>query len=149
MSFTRSNTFRLAALVAVVAAVAVASCLAVFYGFIRPRMPVAYEHETFVEQLALTDAQRAAVEEIDRRFETERGRLLEQFNATTRDLAALLESEDAYTDAVAGAIDRVHGVHGELQALSVRRYFAVLEVLPEEKRPEFRRLAAEALSHPE
>lgn len=149
MSLTRSNIFRLVVLFVVIIAVVVASCLAVFYGFIRPQMPVVHEHETFIEQLALSASQRAAVEEIDRHFETKRKPLLEQFRATTRDLAALLESEDAYTDAVVDSIDRVHHVHGELQALSVQRYFAILEVLPEEKRPEFRRLAAETLSQPE
>ena len=144
-----SNTWRVAVLLAVVATVAVGSCLLVFYGFIRPQLPVAYEHETFVEQLDLNAAQRAAVEDIDRRFEAERGRILEHFNAATRDLAALLAREDAFTGDVAAAINRVHGYHGELQALSVRRYFAVLDVLPDEKRPAFRRLAAEALSQPE
>ncbi len=149
MPAIQSDKLRIALLLTVVAVVAVASCLAVFYGFIRPRLPVAFEHETFVERLDLNPAQRAAVEDIDRRFEAERERILQHFNAATRDLAALLESEDAFTGEVSAAIDRVHGYHGELQALSVRRYFAVLEVLPGEKRPDFRRLAAEALSQPE
>ena len=144
-----ANPLRLLLLLLLVAIVAIGSCLAVFYGFIRPSLPVDYQQETFVERLALNPAQQAEVEEIDRNFETRRQEILKKFRAATKDLALLLEQENEYSEEVAGAIERVHAVHGELQALSVRRYFAVLDVLPEQKRPEFRRLAADALSHPE
>lgn len=145
---SRSNLLRLFGLVAVVAAVAILSCLAVFYAFIRPQITAHRPPETFIEHLELSEEIRERVEAIDRRFEEDRQRLLAEFGEATRGLASLLEREDRYSEEVSESIHEIHRIHGELQALSIRRYFALLEVLPPEQQAELRRLASEALSQP-
>ena len=145
----RSSLANLLSLLALVSIVAVLSCLAAFYIFIRPQLTALPAHETFMHQLQLTSAQQQQVEAIDARFEAERLRLIVDFEQATDDLARLLEDETEFSEEVSEAIDRIHHVHGALQALSVRRYFAILEELPSEKQPELRRLASQALSQPE
>ena len=145
---SRSIVFKVIGLVAVVAAVAVFSCLLAFYAFIRPQMGGVHP-ETFVEHLELDAGLRERVEEIDRGFERDRQRLLAEFRYATRELEALLQSEDTFSDEVAEAIREIHHIHGDLQALSIHRYFAVLEVLPPDQQAVLRRLASEALSEPQ
>ena len=145
---SRSIVFKVLGLVAAVAAVAVFSCLLAFYAFIRPQMGGAHHPETFVEHLDLDAGLRERVEEIDRGFEQDRQRLLAEFREATRELEALLQSEDAFSDEVAEAIRGIHHIHGDLQALSIHRYFSVLEVLPPDQQAVLRRLASEALSEP-
>ncbi len=145
---SRSIVLKVIGLVAAVAVVAVLSCLVAFYTFIRPQMGGVYHPETFIEHLDLDAALRERVEEVDRGFEAERQRLLSEFEAATRELEALLQSENAFTDEVAEAIHGIHHIHGELQALSIHRYFTILEVLPPDQQAVLRRLASEALSEP-
>ncbi len=145
----RSQYIKMISLLGLIAAVAILSGLAAFYLFIRPQLSHGVVHETFVQQLQLSPGQRENVEAIDRRFEAERTAILRRFEETTRQLAALLEKENAYSPEVDEAIEQVHHVHGELQALSIRRYFAILQELPPDKQSELRRLASQSLSHPE
>ncbi len=144
-----SLIFRVVALFAAVAVVAVLSCLLAFYGFIRPNLAVGHHPETFVEHLDLDPGMRERVEEIDSGFEADRQRLLAEFDEATRKLEGLLLTEDQFSDAVSRAIEEIHHIHGELQALSIHRYFALLEVLPPDQREVLRRLASEALSEPQ
>jgi len=144
-----SRILSILALLGVVAAVAIASCLMVFHWYLYPRMLEHPPHPSFVEQLDLTEAQQQRIERIDARFEEERSAMLRKFAAATQRLADLLAREDAFTEEVSEAIEGVHHLHGELQALSIRRYFSLLEELPPEKQSELRRLASEALSQPE
>ena len=141
--------FRFIILFFSVAVVAVASCVLVFFGFLRQEMPVAYHHESFVERLSLDEGLRAELALVEEAYEARRQEMLARFRVATDHLAKLLESEDGLTEPVALAIREVHAVHGDLQALSVERYFEILDRLPEEKRPILRRMAAEALSQPE
>ncbi|MCC5835048.1 MAG: hypothetical protein JJU20_09970 [Opitutales bacterium] len=145
----RTNTLNFLGLAAAVAIVAVLSCLVVFYTFLRPQMAASHYPGTFVEQLQLTEDQEATVKTIEADYEMERTQLLDEFEAATKVLAELLMNEDHYSDKVIEAIYGVHHVHGKLQSLSVERYFAILQVLPEDRQAELRRLASEALSHPE
>ncbi len=145
----RSRFANLLSLLALVSVVAVLSCISVFYLFIRPQLASFPAHETFVQQLRLTPEREQGVAQIDAGFEEERLRLMEDFEKATEHLARLLEDESEFSNEVSDAIDRIHHVHGALQALSVRRYFAILEELPPEKQPELRRLASRALSQPE
>lgn len=145
----RSQYVKLISLLGLIAVVAILSGLAAFYLFIRPQLPRGAVHETFVQQLQLSPEQRENIGAIDRRFEEERTMILHRFEERTRHLAALLEKENTYSPELDEAIERVHHVHGELQALSIRRYFAILQELPPEKQAELRRLASQSLSHPE
>ncbi len=129
--------------------VAVASCFLFFYVFLRREMPITQLHESFIEKLELDDALRTKISTIDEGYDNQREEIIVRFRAATEQLSKLLSSEDAYNGEVTQAINAVHAVHGELQSLSVQRYFSILAVLPNEKRPQFRQLAADALSHPE
>jgi nickel and cobalt resistance protein CnrR len=145
----KANPIRVISVLLMVAGVAIATCMLVFYGFLRPQMPIVYHHQNIAEHLNLDESVRAQLEEMDREFDVRREALLVRFRQETSALAKLLTEEDAFNAEIVAAIDAVHAVHGELQALSVERYFAILERIPEEKRPRLRQVAAEALSQPE
>ncbi|MCC5789932.1 MAG: hypothetical protein JJT75_09870 [Opitutales bacterium] len=145
----RSPLISFLCLLMVVVIVAVGSCLVVFYTFILPQFSEVHGTESFIEDLDLSPEIAEQVETIDEQFDAERDLLLVDFRSVTSDLAELLAKEDSYSKDVQKAIDRIHHVHGDLQALSVRRYFAILEILPPNKQQRFRQLAADALSQPE
>lgn len=145
----KSTLSRFVGLFALVAVMAIVSCLAVFHWLIRPQLHEAPVYSSFVELLDLNSEQQIRIEEIENYFDAERSLILGRFEQTTRNLAQLLMSEDEYSQQVEDAIAEVHHIHGELQALSVRRYFAILETLPVDKQQRLRKIAADALSQPE
>lgn len=145
----RSQYVKWIALLSLIAAVAVLSGWIAFCLFIRPQLVRESVHETLVQQLQLTPEQQRKVEAIDRQFEEERAVILRRFEQSIRHLASLLEKESAYNVEVEEAIEALHQAHGDLQALSIRRYFAILQELPPDKQLELRRLASQALSRPE
>lgn len=145
----RSDFLKFLSLLILIASVAVLSGLTVFYLFLRPQMVDGPVHESFIEQLQLDSELAGELEIIEQEFEVQRNALLKEFEVATRELARLLESEDDYSEEVHKSITEIHRIHGELQALSIQRYFVILGELPEEKQQVLRRLASEGLSHPE
>lgn len=145
----RSLALKFCGLVAGVVVLAVIAGLVVSFFIMRPQLPFGHRGASFVDSLELSSDQRQEVERIDELFELEREALLVEFKAATNGLALLLEKEDSYTAAVDAAIAEIHRVHGGLQALSIRRYFAILDVLPPDKQLRLRQLASDELSQPE
>ncbi len=145
----RSIFLKFFGLIAGVVVLAVIAGLVVSFFIMRPQLPFTHHGASFVEQLELSPAQRQEVERIDSQFEQERAALLVDFKVATNGLARLLEQEGSYSAAVDAAIAEIHRVHGGLQALSIRRYFALLEVLPPDKQLRLRQLASAELSQPE
>ena len=131
------------------ALVASASCLIVLYAVVLPRFEQAHSREGFLDRLQMDPATRTRVGAIDAQFETEREKVIVEFEAAKRQLADLLVSESTLNPEIARTIEHLHHLHGTLQSLSIRRYFAILDELPDEQRPLLRKLAAESLSNPE
>jgi len=109
----------------------------------------AHGHEWLQNELALTDAEREAIDQFEAPYRTERARLQAEFDQKVQAIADLLESRDAFGPDVVHAIHDLHIVHGELQELSIRHYFDMLSVLPPEKQEQLRKLAVAALSTPQ
>lgn len=137
------------ALLGLVAAVAVASCLAVYFGVIQRDTHPVEAPASFSEMLGLHPPLSERVDEREAAFDKVRMEILEDFRIATARLSGLLKTESELTPEVAQSIEEIHRIHGALQTLSVERFFAVLEVLPDEKQPVLREMAARALSRPE
>ncbi|MCD8482616.1 MAG: periplasmic heavy metal sensor [Verrucomicrobia bacterium] len=103
----------------------------------------------FFEQLNLSPEQLELARAIDTGFERARKPLVLEFQSVMRELAMLLEHEDSFTEEIAEKVKEVHQIHGALQEISIRRYFAVMEVLPGEQQAELRRIASTSLSQPQ
>lgn len=132
----------------------VALCAAASYWTVQWARPPAEEpsgisHDWLHRELALTEEESEAVMAFEPAYREERTRLRREFNRRITALADLLRTRDTYSPEVEQAIHRLHGVHGQLQELSIVHYFDMLEVLPEEKRSRLRNLAVQALSEPE
>lgn len=145
----RPHILKITAMFGLVAVIAVATCLILFFGLLKPMFLGDSHERPLYEQLAVSPEERAQLEEIEKEFEMRRQEVLLDFNEARRELARLLEREDGYSEEVSAAVDRLHSFHGQLQSLSIRRYFAMLDALPPDQQAELRRLAAEALSEPE
>lgn len=145
----RSDILKFISLLALIAVVAVSSCLAVFYLFLRPQLQHGVAHESFIQQLGLEGDLAAEIEKIEQEFETQRNALLYEFEIATKELADLLKTENDYSERVQKSITEIHRIHGELQSLSIQRYFVILGELPTDKQKVLRQLAAAGLSHPE
>lgn len=135
---------------AAVATVAVATALALFFLVLRPQVDAdAHSHASLYDRLDLSPDEHASIVAVSARFEEQRQALLVEFEELQQELAVLLREDPGYSPRFAATIDELHEVHGQLQELSIRRFFAALEVLPPEKQAELRRLAAETLVQPE
>ena len=145
---TRATIFKILGLIGGVAIIAVLTCLLVFHLFLKPHAHEPHSSDSFLDQLNLEPQLYEEVVVIDQRFEEERQSLLDEFSEKTGNLASLLLEEDRFTEQVMQSIHEIHEIHGALQALSIRRYFAILAVLPPEKQAILRQLAAGALSEP-
>jgi Spy/CpxP family protein refolding chaperone len=109
----------------------------------------AHQLVPFYEQLNLSPLKLEEVRLIDAGFERAREPLILEFQKVMRDLAKMLEQEESFTAEIDERVKEVHRIHGGLQELSIRRYFAVMEVLPPEQQEELRKIASTALSQPQ
>lgn len=106
-------------------------------------------HAWLRDQLDLSDAEYAAINRFEDAYRSERGQLLAEYRDRIAQLREMLTTEDDFSAEVEQAIHDLHGVHGNLQELSIRHYFDMLGVLPPEKQERLRAIAADALSEPE
>ncbi|MGZ0655846.1 periplasmic heavy metal sensor [Coraliomargarita sp. W4R53] len=106
-------------------------------------------HDWLHHELELTDEERAMIDAYEPGYRQQRQELLSQYNVKVTGLANLLEAAQSPTPEITAAIHDLHGVHGQLQSLSIEHFFDMLSVLPPEKQERLRHLAVEALSMPE
>lgn len=141
--------FRVAIFFGLVAAVAVGAALVFSTLVLRPDGQKGSHAKSTYEHLNLSAEEQEWVDQVYARFEAERISRLEEFHRLQGELAKLLQEEEEYSERVSDTVKQLHVVHADLQEVSIRRFFAVLDVLPAEKRMELRQLAAEALSQPD
>lgn len=134
---------------AVVAVVAVITTLSLYWLWYQPGQSGRGAIVEISRKLDLSAEEEAEIAIVHQRFQAEQSDVLREFQQVQRQLAALLKEERDYSPALTETIHRLHEAHAQLQELSIRRFFAMLEVLPPEKQERLRLLASETLSHPE
>lgn len=149
MSSKTQSYFRIAIFLGLVVVVAAAAALALFLLVLKPRGDAGTHSTSSYESLNLSQEEQERVDRVYVRFEMERANRLDEFHRLQGELATLLQEEEEYSPRVAETVKQLHAIHADLQEVSIQRFFAVLEVLPPEKRKELRQLAAETLSQPE
>ena len=97
----------------------------------------------------MTPEERAMIDAFEPGYRHEREALLSQYQSKVSELASLLEQTESHTPVLTESIHALHGVHGKLQALSIKHFYDMLSVLPPEKKDKLRSLAVETLSLPE
>ncbi len=100
------------------------------------------------ERLGIDATQVAGLEDLELRYSEQRSRLMSEMEALQARLATQLRVKSEADAEVVETIEQIHGVHGGLQELSVRYYFDLLRLLPDEQQTRLRRLAAQSLSKP-
>lgn len=106
-------------------------------------------HEWLHKELGLTKEEAEAIDLFEADYRQRRGELLDEFNRRKTALVGLLKSTQTYPPEVTGIIHQLHQTHGELQQLSIKHYYDMLNALPPEKQGRLRDLAVKALSEPE
>ena len=106
-------------------------------------------HQWLHQVLKLTKDEQAAIDSFEGEYHHDRDGLEQEFDSRIADLRQILVESDEYVLEVDVAIHRIHEVHGQLQELSIKHYYDMLNVLPPEKQAMLRELAVKALSQPE
>ena len=111
--------------------------------------PAASTHADFHEQvysaLSLSVEQRQNLEALEQGNSKEEAYQREALRIANRNLANLLEHEDAYNENIEAAIVDVHTAMNGLQVLTIKHLYDMREVLTPEQRTEFDRLVADTL----
>jgi nickel and cobalt resistance protein CnrR len=102
-------------------------------------------HQQLYEVLDLTTEQRQRLEALDRDNSKEETYQREALRIANRNLANLLEHEDAYNENIEAAIVEIHTAMNNLQVLTIKHIYAMREILTPEQRTEFDRLVADTL----
>ncbi len=102
-----------------------------------------------LQEMDLREEHTRDIDAVNADFERRRQELLDAFYREQQTLAQLLRDEEAFSPVVEEAVVDIHHIHGQLQTLSIERYFAILEVLPPEQRADLRELEAATLSQPD
>lgn len=101
------------------------------------------------DELGLSAEEAADIDAFEAEYRKERAVLLEEFERRIDALSEILRTTDSYSSKVNQAVHHLHGVHGQIQSLSIEHYYDMLSVLPPDKQEKLRELAIEALSEPE
>lgn len=98
-------------------------------------------------ELQLTRAQEKQLEPIEQRFMKRKTELEIKIQQANAELGQALMSENAYSDKVKTAVDKIHVAMGELQKATLEHLFEMQAVLTPEQSAKLKRLAADALIH--
>ncbi|WP_126172994.1 Spy/CpxP family protein refolding chaperone [Altericroceibacterium xinjiangense] len=104
-------------------------------------------HRFVHEELELTPAQDARIDELEESFAVERKRLEQDLRAANARLAQAMESEHRAGPAVAAAIDEVHARMGDLQKATIRHVFGMRALLEPGQQAAFDREVTRALTN--
>ena len=88
-------------------------------------------------ELHLTADQDSQITSIEARFAARKAELEEQMTAATRELAAAVAEDKAYTDRVKRAVDRFHGAMGQLQHETILHVFEMRAVFTPQQQEKF------------
>ena len=111
-----------------------------------PAQPGAELHEVLHHRLALDPAQEARLEELERRFATQRRALELELRADNARLAEAIQAEHGNGPRVAASVDRSHAAMGELQKATLAHVFAMRQLLRPDQTAEFDRAVVKALT---
>lgn len=115
--------------------------------WINPPKPVESElHQLLHDQLDLDANQAQRIEEIEHRFAIKRQALELELRADNTRLAAAIETEHGYGQAVSAAVDRSHHAMGELQKATLEHVFAMRSVLRPDQAARFDASVVKALT---
>ncbi|MGE9290633.1 MAG: periplasmic heavy metal sensor [Puniceicoccales bacterium] len=106
-------------------------------------------HQWLHQELDLTPEEAARVDELEPEYRLQRTELQDEFQAKIAELRQEIVVSDEFSPQVAELIHELHIIHGQLQELSIRHYFQMMQVLPVEKQALLRDIAARALSVPQ
>lgn len=106
-------------------------------------------HQWLQDELNLSPEELAAINAFEPEYRQERAALQEQFQSKIEELRQEIISSDQFSDEVKGTIHELHIIHGQLQELSIRHYYQMMQVLPPAKQERLRDIAAKALSVPQ
>lgn len=104
-------------------------------------------HDFVHNELRLTTAQDASLEELEESFAAEKARLELALRGANGQLAQAMDHEHEYGPEVAAAIDQVHGRMGDMQKATVRHVFAMRGILNPDQQREFDRQVSAALTN--
>lgn len=106
-------------------------------------------HQWLHQELNLTSEEGSAIDAFEPAYREERAVLQQQFQAKIEELRREITSADQFSDQARETIHELHLIHGQLQELSIRHYYQMMQVLPPEKQDRLRDIAAKALSVPQ
>jgi Spy/CpxP family protein refolding chaperone len=105
-------------------------------------------HAAVHDDLGLTADQERRIEAAERRYAERRAVLEAEMRRANAALADAIRREKADTAAVQAAVDRSHGIMGELQKATIAHVFEMRAVLTPEQAARFDAEVVEALTHP-
>lgn len=145
----RILVFRASAILGLIAVCGLSCYLAVIWALHRP-VPDAEPAGTewLYDRLGIDATKVSGIEDLELQYAEQRSRLIGEMEAVQARLAAQLRVKSEADAEVVETIERIHDVHGRLQELSIRHYFDLLRLLPEEQQLRLRSLAAQSLSTP-
>lgn len=108
-----------------------------------------YGHQWLHQKLNLSEMEAAAIDALEPAYRRNRTEMQGQFQTKIDKLRKQITSSDKFTGEVSQTIHELHLIHGQLQELSIRHYYEMMQALPADKQDRLRDLAAEALSTPE
>lgn len=106
-------------------------------------------HQWLHKELDLNESEAALIDTLEPSYREERAKLQRVFQERIHVLRNLIVSSKELTPEVRHAIQELHIVHGQLQELSIRHYYEMMDALPEDKQPRLKEIASQALSTPE
>jgi Spy/CpxP family protein refolding chaperone len=106
-------------------------------------------HQWLHQELDLSDKEAAKIDALEPEYRKERAELEEDFQQRILMLRDLIVNSQELTPEVRHAIHELHIVHGQLQELSIKHYYEMMNALPKDKHIRLKEIAVQALSIPE
>ena len=103
-------------------------------------------HDRVHKELALTPEQERRLEVLERDFAFQRRSRESQLRAANAELAKVIRESHEDSPQVQAAVERIHGVMGELQKETILHVLAMRKVLAPDQAVKFDRLITEALT---
>ena len=115
----------------------------------RRQHDVEHGHQWLHQKLDLSDREAAKIDALEPEYRKERAELEEDFQQRILMLRDLIVNSQELTPEVRHAIHELHIVHGQLQELSIKHYYEMMNALPKDKQIRLKEIAVQALSIPE
>lgn len=106
-------------------------------------------HQWLHKELDLTPEELAAINTFEPDYRKDRMELQRQFQQKIEELRQKIVRSNEFSDDAKATIHELHIIHGQLQELSIRHYYQMMNVLPPDKQARLSDIAAKALSVPQ